>query len=111
EAEALAVLAQVGEAELDGVARAPDVATLAVDVDFAAVDRVSPENGARHLRSASSHQPGEAEDFAFAEGEADVLDRSAAIEADHAQHLLAAAPTFGPRDVAEFASDHQRDDP
>ena len=82
-----------------------------MDVDFAAVDRVSPENGARHLRSASSHQPGEAEDFAFAEGEADVLDRRAAIEADHAQHLLAAAPTFGPRDVAEFASDHQRDDP
>ena len=43
--------------------------------DLARVDGVGAEDGARHLGPAGAHQPGEAEDLAPLQLEADVLDR------------------------------------
>ena len=43
--------------------------------DFARLEAVGAENGARHLGPPGAHQPGEAEDLACAEREAHVPDQ------------------------------------
>ena len=59
----LAVLAEVSDPVVDSVLRRLDIAPLAMNMDFAAIDRIGTENGAGDFGAAGTHQPGEAENF------------------------------------------------
>ena len=106
----LAILGHVADAGPDGIARTADAHRLSVDADLARVVRVEPEDGAGHLRAASTDQAGQAEDLAGADLEADVLeDAGARVAADLEDDVADGHRALGEQ-VLDLAADHHAHD-
>ncbi len=58
----------------DGLAGGLEAHRAVVELDCAAVEIVRPKNGPHHFAAPGPNQPGEAQDFALAQGEADIAE-------------------------------------
>ena len=87
-----------------------DVHLFAADRDDAAGAGIGAYQGPRHLGAARAHQPGETEDLALLQVEADVLEQLGGGQLLHVEDRLGALTWFGSHVGGQFATHHQLDD-
>src|SRR3712207_295431 len=106
---ALAVLGQVADAGLYGVAGIRDVQPLALELDGPRVYLVGPEDCPRELRAPRPDEPGETQDLPGADLEGAVLEYVAAGDPFGAQHHVPDLDFRFGIEVTDVATDHQPD--